>query len=242
MTTPAYMAATTGSPPLATQVNQLLGAHAITYVYSGSLFASQSTTGSGAVDSNGLYIAQQIQTGSSTSTIGRVVLTLSVTGSPAPLTLQIQPNSGGAPSGTALASTVVPPNWSTGSAAALSIPLPATGLAASTTYWIVARAVGDASDYFAFSKSNQTSGASTSTNGTSWTAQAYGLLFSAYDLSAIPPLVHAYADAGARWTTWNWTGALPAGLQEWTQGQTATGYLSSSRTLTYSGSSLTAVA
>ena len=39
----------------------------------------------------------------------------------------------------------------------------------STTYWVVMKAAGDVSDYYTWLKSTLTSGASTSTNGTTWT-------------------------------------------------------------------------
>lgn len=233
MSAPAYLAATPGQVLKAQHVNQFLGAHPTSYLYTGTQQLAQSTLGSGTVASNSLYIAQKITT-TGAFNLGRVTLTLAVTGTPTPTTISIQTNSGSAPSGTALASTVLPPQMGTGSAAAVSIPLPCS-LSASTTYWIVASAAGDASDFFAYSKSNQTSGASTSTNGTSWTAQTYGICFATFDQSAVlgPLPVHTYADSGARWATYtlNILG-LPTAVQEYTAGQTATGYTYSSRALT----------
>src|SRR5580658_4200768 len=110
MATPSWKAATAGQPPLAAQINQFVGTHAATFVYTGASFASQVTAGSGAVDSNGLYVAQSFTTGASTTAIGRILLTVAVTGSPAPLTLTIEANSARPPSGTALVSTTVPPS------------------------------------------------------------------------------------------------------------------------------------
>ena len=243
MATPNWIGATSGSRQLAAQVNQLLGTHAAMFVYTGTLFASQTTAGSGSVDSNGLYVAQSFTTSASTSAIGRVALSLSVTGTPTPLTVQIQTNNAGAPSGTALVTTVIPPNWATGSQTTQSIPLPVTGLSASTEYWVVMEAVGDASDYFAFYKSNQTSGASTSTNGTSWTAQTYGLLYSAYDQTAVPPLVHTWEDSGARLTnlTAN-ANATPNSIEEYVAAQGTNQYVYSYRTYTYGSGSVVKIA
>lgn len=242
MSAPAYLAATAGQALKAVHVNQFLGPHPATYLYPGASQVAQTTLGSGTVTSTSLYIAQKFTT-SSAFALGRVVLSLAVTGTPVPTTISIQANSGSAPSGTPLVSTVLPYQAGPASAGTVSIPLPAS-LSASTTYWIVASVAGDASDYFAYSKSNQTSGVSTSTNGTSWTAQSYGIYFAAFDQSignAMP--VHTWADSGARWVTLAYNTALqPTSIQEYTAGQSATGYLYSSRALTYASGALTTVA
>ncbi len=243
MPTPAWLGATAGYNAYAGQVNQFLGAHAVTYVYAGVEQASEATAGSGGVNSDGLWIAQSFATASGQTTTGYVTVTAKVTGTPAPLSVSIQATSSGAPSGTALVSTSLPKEFLTGSAAAVSVMLPVTGLTASTTYWIVANAVGDASDYFTWSKSNQTSGASTSTNGTAWTAQAYGLLYAVYDATPAEPLAGTWEDSGARWTSlaYNAGGQLTA-IGEYTAGQSAAGYTASARALAYSAGLLTGVA
>jgi hypothetical protein len=240
MATPTWIGATPGSLPLAAQVNEFLSTHAITYLYSGALAGSQTTLGSGGVNSNGLYIAQQFTAGSSFS-LGRVVFGFNtVTGSPtAPTTVSIQTSSGGAPSGTALVTTTVPPQFL---ASNVSVPVPCT-LTSGTVYWIVLAAVGDASDFVTWLKSNQVSGASTSTNGTSWTAQGYGLYYSLWDQSALPPLAHTWEDGGARWTSELYTGVNElSSLREYTVAQGSGQYISSSRALTYSGTNLISVA
>ncbi len=233
MATPNWSGASVGSRPLAGQVNQFLGTHASTFVYTGAEKDNQSSAGSGAVDSNGLYIAQSFTAGSS-YTSGRVVLTLALTGTPTPWSLSIQSNSGTAPSGTLLAGPVsLPPGFVGASAAAVSIPLSAA-LTNGTKYWIVANAVGDAGDFFAWSKSNQSSGASTSTNGTSWTAQSYGLLFQVWDNTVVQPLVHTFEDSGARWTTLAFNAqGTPSELSEYTVSQAANDYVQSVRSFTY---------
>lgn len=239
MTAPIYQAATTGSAPRAAHVNQLLGTHAVTYLYAGAQQGGQTTLGSGSANTNGLYLAQSFTAGS-TFSLGRVVLTLALTGAPVTTTVSIQTSTGTAPSGTALVSTTLPPAMVPASAGTVSIPLPCS-LTSGTAYWIVVSSAGDASDFYTWSKSNQVSGASTSTNGTSWTAQSYGFYYSLWDQSAVPPLAHSYDDAGARWTTWGWTGAEPTALTEYTAGQTASGYMTSSRSLSYSGGALVSV-
>jgi hypothetical protein len=240
--TPTWLAATTGYPGYAGQVNQFLGTHAITYVPAGVEQAAQSTAGSGGVNSDSLYIAQSFTTTSAQTTIGYVVLTAAYTGSPAPWSLSIQASSSGAPSGTALVSAAVPKEFLAGTASAQAVMLPVTGLTAATGYWVVAQADGDASDYFTWSKSSQTSGASTSPNGATWTAQSYGLLYQIWDQTPVPPLAGTWEDSGARWSALAYTSSKLTGIEEYTAGQTAAGYTASSRVLSYSGSWLTGVA
>lgn len=243
MPVPTWQAPTAGFSALAGQVNQFLATHAVTYVYTGALQASQSTAGSGGANSNGLWIAQSFATTSAQTTAGHVTVTAKVTGTPVPWSVSLQASSAGAPSGTALVQSSLPKEFLSGTAAAVSVMLPVTGLAASTTYWIVAAAAGDVSDYFTWNKSNQVTGASTSATGTSWTAQAYGLLYQVYDGTAVLPVAGTWEDSGARWTSWSYNGSGQlAGLGEYTAGQAVNGYTVSDRALSYSGTRLTGVA
>ena len=241
MATPAWIGATPGSPPLAAQINQFLGTHASTYAYTGAEHDNQSTAGSGAVASDGSYVAQSFTAGA-TYAAGRVLVTLALTGSPPPLVVTVQSSTGSAPSGTVLAGPIsLAPGFVPASAGAVSIPL-SWAVASGTQYWIVATAVGDGSDFYAWSKSSAASGASTSTNGTAWTAQSYGLLFQVWDSTAVLPLVHTVDDAGARWTTLGTNAnSQVSSLNEYTAAQSGS-YVSSSRSMAYSGSQLTAVA
>ena len=240
---PAWEAATAGQPPLAAQVNQFLATHAIAYLWTGALQAGQGTAGAGPVNSDGLYIAQSFTTGASQTAIGYVVLTASVTGSPGPLSLSVQANSAGAPSGTALVTTMLPKEFVSGALTATAVMLPAAGLTASTAYWAVAAAEGDASDYYSLGKSNQASGTSTSTNGTAWTAQAYGLLYQIWDQTPVQPLAGTWEDTGARWTSCGYdAGGQLSAVREYTAGQAANGYTASSRALTWAAGDLTGVA
>src|SRR5579863_9494821 len=101
MTAPNWLAATAGNSALATQVNQFLGTHAVQYVYTGVVLGGSTTLGSGGVNTNGLYIAQAMTPGSNQA-LGRMVMTVSVTGTPGPLVFSLQSNNAGAPSGTVL--------------------------------------------------------------------------------------------------------------------------------------------
>lgn len=240
--TPAWQAATAGSSALAGHIDQFLGTHAITYVYTGALQSSQAVAAVNYTHSNGTWIAQSFATASGQTTAGYVVVTAAYAGSPSPWTLSIQASSGGAPSGTALVSAAVPKEFlpvSPAAGAAQAVMLPVTGLTASTTYWIVAQAVGTVTDFYAWRQSTQVSGASTSSNGTTWAAQSYGMLYKVFDQSAVTPLAGTWEDSGARWTTlaYNGSGQL-TGIEEYTAGQSASGYAVSSRALSYSASGI----
>lgn len=239
MATPAWLAATTNTPTKAGQVNQFLGSHASSIVYSGVVQSQQNTAGSGAVNSNGLFIAQSFTTGAAQTAIGRVLLTLAKTGSPPPISLSIQANASGHPSGTPLVTTLIPAEFIGGPQ---TFPVPVSGLTPSTQYWIVLGADGDASNFVSWSKSNQTSGVSTSTNGTTWTPQTEGVLYEVFDATPGGVVVHTWDDAGARYTLLGYNALpQPTAFWEYTQGQTATGYLVSQRNLAYTAGLLTSV-
>lgn len=241
MATPNWQGASTGIRPQAAQINQFLGSHTVTIVYAGTSFASQTTAGAGGTNSNGLYLAQSFNTGGS-SGMSRVVLTLAVTGTPNPATVSIQSDNAGVPSGTVLGSTVLPPTFVAGSATAISIPVFAA-VAAATQYWIVINAVGDVSNFYAWSRSNQVSGASTSPNGSTWTAQGYGFLYNCFVWAYVGAPVHSYEDGGLRWATFatNASGAL-SNLSEYTTAQAANDYVTSIRAFTYTNGNLTSIA
>jgi hypothetical protein len=237
--TPAWKGASTGSQPLAGQVNQFLGTHAVNFVYNGVSAASSTTLAGTATNTNGLYIAQQFTPGS-TQTIQRWVLTLAVTGSPNPLTVTLQTASGGAPSGTILSTTLVPKEYLTGTATAVSIPTAQTSFTSGTQYWIVFNAVGDASNFYSVSRTTAASGVSTSTDGITWTSQGYGIYYNRFDTTVTGNLIHTWEDNGVRWTTTSYnTNATPSLLQEYTTAQATNDYVYSSRTFTYSGTTLT---
>lgn len=242
MPSPTWQAPVSGQPGLAGAVNQLLTTHPATFVYAGVLAASETTGAPGTVASNGTWIGQSFTAGASQTTTGYVVLTVSFTGSPDPWEFSLQAGSSGVPSGTALASAWLPPAFTPASPGPVTVLLPASGLTSGAQYWIVAAAQGDANDCFTLSKSNQTSGAATSTDGTTWTAASYGLLYEVYDGSTNGNLTGIWEDSGARTTVFAYTGGLVTQVQEFTAGQTATGYAASSRTLSYSGGLLTGAA
>lgn len=245
---PTWQAATAGQQGRAGTVTQFLGTHASTLLYQGALATSQTTGSGGFSDTQSQWLAQAIVTGSSQTAIGYVQLQLSaVGGSPVsplipPLTVSLYANNSGAPTGAALASTAITcqavylsPFW-------VTIPLPVTGLTPSHTYQLVTTMVGTSGHYYAWQRSNQTSGAASSSTGSSWATQPYGLMYQVYDQAQAGQLMLIYEDSGARWTqfTYNTAGQITQ-LVEYTAGQTAAGYQQTTSTLAYSGGLLTGV-
>lgn len=250
---PTWQAPTTGQSANAGAVNQLLGTHAITYVWSGAVQVSNVTDASAHQSGNGLWLAQKFTMGASQTATGHVVCgigSFTPSGSTlGPATLSLQADSGGAPSGTALSSVTVYTEYtyaasSHGVASALVYyPLPASGLTAAGTYWLVLSPAGTGGNHYTWEESTAGTGASTSANGTTWTAQAYGFRYQVYDASAVPPLLGTWEDSGARWTAYAYNGSLQlTSLYEYTAGQTTSGYASSARTLSYTSGLLTGVA
>jgi hypothetical protein len=239
---PVWQAATPGQPGMAGHVNQLLVTHPAVYVWAGALQAAQQTAGPGGAASNGTYLAQAFTTGSGQVTTGAVVVTAGFTGSPAPWGFSLQAGSGSFPSGTPLASAWLPPEFASASPGPVTLLLPASGLAASTQYWIVAAPQGTSSAYFTWAKSNQSSGAATSADGVTWAAQGYGLMFQVRDGAPAGLLTGITEDGGARSTVFLYAGGMVGAVLEFTAGQTAAGYAASARAASYSGPLLTGVA
>ena len=246
MPTTTWLAATTGQPPLAQQVNQLLTTHTTQNLYAGTLKAS-GTGGSGFTTTNGQWLAQSFTTAVGQTAIGYItaeafpngtgVLTL------APTTISLYTNVAGAP-GTALITTALTTEYANTSPVDTIFPLPITTLTASTQYWIVVAAAGNGTVSYQWNKSSAASGASTSTNGTTWTAQAFGLRYQVFDQSLVPPLTATWEDGGQRWSTYYYANAnsLLTGYGEYTAGQTTAGYVSSFRNINYqSGAILSTV-
>lgn len=252
VTTPTWLAATAGQAQVAGQVNQFLGTHASTILYAATQTAAQTTAGATSTSTNGLYLAQSFTTAVGQTAIGYVIVPVTTTtttgASLAPTTLSLYANSAGAPTGSALVTTTLTAeyaNKASGGTATVKViyPLPVTGLTASTTYWLVLAAAGNVSNSYTWYRSNQVGGASTSPNGTTWTAQAYGLEYQVFDQTASGLLTATRDDAGARWTATTYTATnLINTYAEYTSGQTAAGYLQSYRTNSYSNGLLTGVA
>lgn len=246
---PTWQGATSGQPPLAGHINQLLGTHPATVLYAATQTAAQSTAGATSTNTNGTWLAQSFTTAVGQTAIGHIIVPIRTATTNAallaPTTVSLYANSGGAPTGSPLVSTTITVEYATTAVlnSPVIYPLPITGLTASTTYWLVTPAAGGSSDHYNWYRSNQVSGASTSTNGTTWTAQAYGFQYRIFDQSALGLVTSTWEDSGVRWTatTYNATEQV-ATYAEYTSGQTATGYTQSNRTYTYSSGVLTSIA
>lgn len=237
---PAWLGATTGGSNVgqAGQINQFLGSHTAQYLYAGTQTSAQTTAGTGGVTTNGTYLAQSFTTAMGQTAVGYVTANILSTSAPASLIVGLYASSGGAPTGSALVSVTASKEYVAFAPSYITLPLPVTGLTASTTYWIVTQPSGTSgAACFTWNKSNQVSGASTSTNGTTWTAQTYGLLYTVYDQSIITPLTATWEDAGARWTWFNYnTNGTISQFTEYTVSQGTNNYVQSDRNLTYGGS------
>lgn len=246
VTANTWLGATTGVLPAAAQQQAFLGVHKVQMLYAGVVGASQTTAGTGTTNSNGLYIAQSFTTGASQTTVGYVLAemgSLSASGSLLPpLVLGLYASSAGAPTGPALATMTAPAEYVNPAPTLTVFPLPVSGLSPSTTYWLVTQPVGSVSYNYEWQKSNQTSGTSTSTNGTTWTAQTYGSVFSVYDQTASGPLTAVWEDSGARWQALYYTATNEiTALGQYTVAQNAN-YVAQYRSFTYTSGLLQGVA
>lgn len=250
MATAPWLAASAGYKPQPGQINQLLGAHTSSWIYTGNTVQAAEETGSGLyVSTASQYVAQSFVTAAAQTTVGVVYLQISaVGGSPitatiTPLTVSLYASSAGEPAGAPLATGSVGEVGVYSGAFWLPVPVAASGLAPSTVYWIVISPAGTSIAYYAWQCSNQTSGASLSSNGTSWSGEAYGLMYQVHDQTGtIWPPRFLLDDNGARTTafTYNSAGQL-ATITEQVVTQSG-GVLYSQRTLTYSGTTLIGVA
>lgn len=248
-TTPNWQAATLGSAANAGHINQFLGTHVATILYAATQTAAQSTAGASATTNSNLYLSQSFATAVGQTTVGYVLIPLTTAttsgASLAPVTLSLYANSAGAPTGSPLFSVTVTAeyaNKASGGTNTVSVlyPLNATGLTASTTYWLVI--TPSTTNSYSWYRSNQVTGASTSANGTTWAAQSYGFLYKVFDKTTSGLQLATVEDSGARWTatTYNATNQFNT-FAEYTAGQTTAGYLQSFRTFAYNNGMLNGV-
>ncbi len=254
--TPTWQAATSGQRGSASHVNQFLGAHTAQIIYPGTSRASVLTNGSTTSFTNGTYLAQSFTTAVGQTTIGYVQVPVTCNTSTGtalvPTTLSLYASSGTAPTGSALISVTLVPEYVYPAAnlgntnTMVTIPMPITGLTASTQYWLVLASASTGSFNYSWFRSASASGASTSNNGTTWVAQAYGFRYNVFDkvVTNAPLWMALWEDNGARWVinTRNSVNNLITTYAEYTAGQTTTGYLASYRSFTFTNGLLTGVA
>jgi hypothetical protein len=247
-TVPAYLAATAGRSARAGQVNQFLGAHTSQFVYAGGTVQSSQATGAGVYsDTLTQWLTQRFTTGVSQTAIGSIQLQLStIGGSPtlpliAALQVGLYADSGGLPSGAALASATVSGTYVYSSPFWVTVPLVATGLSPGGPYHVVTAIAGTTGHYYAWQRSNQATGAASSPDGVTWTNQTYGLMYQVYDQSGTGLLQLISDDSGAHVTTFTYDSLNRISqVAEYTTAQDGTS-IQSSGTLSYSNGLMTGV-
>lgn len=249
--TPVFQAATVGYEGNAGQVNQFLTPHTSTFLYSGSGLQSQSAAGSGIyLNTDGQYISQQFTMGATKTAISQVWIQVSTIGGSAihdnidPLVVSIYADSGGFPTGSALATSFLTETAIYASGFWVVFLIPVAGLAAATPYHIVTSPAGVAGvNYYVWQKSVTPGGALTSPDGADWTLQPFGLMYQVYDRAASGLLSYVVSDNGLRQTTYGYPGgsSLISSITEYTVDQTGSSSVSYTRSLTYDGVLLTGV-
>ena len=244
MTSTGWLAAVSGQLPLAQQPNALQVTHASVILYTATLkTAGGYVLGSGSVTSNTSWNATSFTTAVGQTAVGYVIMNITAATTSgsllSPWTVSLYTDNAGVP-GTVLVSTTVPTEYFNSVGPNPPVPLPVTGLTASTKYWIVTNQVGTVSNNYSWAKNNVGSGAATSSNGTSWTTQAYGLTYEVFDQSAVMPSLFTYDDGGQYWTyTSRDTENRIATLLEYVGGQTAAGYQQTFRQFFYTNGLIT---
>lgn len=241
-TNPVWLAASAGSAGLAGHVNQFLTSHDALIIYSGNFIDGTVGTGAGAISTAGTWLAQSFHMGVDQTTVGSVVVPIrTATTNPAllaPTTLSIYADESGAPGGLPLVTLTFPVEFVSGTPLTqlFTYPLPVSGLTPDTTYWLVTPAAGDTTNHYNWYQSSDTSGASTSTDGVTWTPQAYGLQVELYDQTRVLPIYCTWEDDGQRWTATEpgSDGAESSRYSTFTAGQSASGYLFSMVFASYS--------
>lgn len=246
----SFLAATTGQPPLAQHINQFLTTHPTQFIYTGAQQQFNTTAGATSTGTNNLWLAQKWNTQVAQTTLGYVAIALSTTVTSGsvlpPTTVSIYTDNAGVP-GTSLFSITVTAeyaNLATGGTPTntLIVPCPLTGLAAATNYWIVVTASTSAGGQYTWFRTTAGLGASTSPNGSTWTAQSYGFIFTIFDKTMAAPLVAVLEDGTQRWQVFRYNTNLEVSNRaEYTGGQTASGYNQGWRTLAYTNGLLQGV-
>lgn len=213
---------TTGGSPqpvLASHPNQLLMTHQDSLFYQGNNSLSINQTITGTVSTaGGTWVAQKVTaTAAMNNAISYVTVFVS-SGTPDgtlnPTSVQLYTDNAGAPG------TPIPPMMALTNEYTFEVPSAAvipigivTGLVTGTPYWVVFKGVSSASLSYTFSNSNSAGfiPASTSTNGTTWTAQSYGLWMKFWTTDTTGPLTWVRHEIdtvglGTAWTTYYRTG------------------------------------
>lgn len=249
---PTWTGVTAQYPLYGGHVNQFTTGHTTLALWDGTLQANNVTNGAGTVGTNNLWLAQSFVTTANQSAIGYVfnpISTTTTTGaSLAPTTLSVYANNGGQPDVASgpLVSVAVTAEYAYSTSGVISnnnstyYPMPITGLAANSTYWLVLAPTSSVGQFTWF-QSSATSGASTSTDGVTWTPQAYGLRYRIFDQTPTGLLRCTWEDGGSRWTAYTYNANnTPHFYSEYTAGQGGgLNYVQSNRTFNFTNNMLT---
>lgn len=218
--------------------------HALQACYDGTSLVANTAAATGNQTNNALWLSQSFVLPSGNTETDRVELNLQNNGTGADTVISLRADSSGSPATTDIVAITLPLEFLTTTARTVSVPLYATGLTASATYWIVVSGAGGAANNVRW---NTNGGApspgggafKTSTTGAgSWSAvastggimQVYagtagGVRNTIYDALAAPP----------RWEEYTYSSGLLQTLREYTLS------VRSVRTLTYVSGVLTGV-
>lgn len=252
MSAPTYHSVSSAATQSAGDITQFLGAHASALLYQGTSQVSDTTTPTGTIGTNtgaaAQYIAQPFVTAVGQTTISRIELFIAQQGTGADTSVEIRTDNAGVPSNTTLYSITLPLDFAQN--LAVSIPINLTGLTASTKYHIVIDGTGNTTNYLLLSRSATSVNAflTSSNGGSGWAAGGFTLYFNVFS-GVNGVLRNTYDDAGARWTTIDYTNSVAAGnttpihIGEYTAatGGLSTGALRSWRTCTFTSGQLTSV-
>ena len=239
MATPTYIAVTDGDSFIAGQINQYLGTHDISYIYAGASVNSNTGTIAAYDELYDQAVAQSFFAASA-GAVGWVTLWAKAASVGSDVIFSIQPDSGGSgPTGTVLGQTLVPADhFSSASAgAAVTFPIPVTGLTSGDVYWVCASMGGSSVSYVEFGYIAAHAGLATSAGGSAaWSISASTSLY--FDISSggtFGKLYGTWEDEGARWTWITWAAGLLVDVYEYTAGSAPSNELQSARAITYTG-------
>jgi hypothetical protein len=249
--TPVFQAATIGYEGNAGHVNQFLTPHTSTFIYTGTVLQGSSAAGSSVyLNTNDQFISQQFTTGTAQTAISQIWIQVSSVGGSAitdnidPLVVSIYADSGGFPTGSALATSFLTETAIYASGFWVVFLIPVSGLSAATPYHIVTSPAGVSGvKYYVWQESVTPGGALTSSDGADWTFEPFGLMYQVYDQTASGLLQYVVSDNGLRKTTYGYPGSssLISSITEYTVDQTGTSSVTYTRSLTYDGVLLTGV-
>ena len=248
-TTPDWLGAAAGSPGMAGQVNQFLGDHNSLITY-GEALASSQTTGTGVYTGTDVnFISQLVTTGISQTSISSVSLQVSTVGGSAiinnipNLSVSVYNSVSGVPTGSPITTVTLTETYIYSSPFWVSVPLSLGGLTPSTDYHVATSMVGTSSNLYVWQRSTQTSGAFTSTNGTTWIPAAYGMMYQLFEPGGNSTSVRLInEDDGARTTQFSYdSNDQLISLVQFTQTQGGSGSFLTTPTFTYTNGLITGV-